>query len=146
MPPLHPYTVHFPIVLYLLGVLFTGIHLWRNAAETERFAGWCFGLSAVATLAACLLGLVDQGQLAPTDPRLDVVNAHITAGVALLIINGLLVYMRARWPNVLARYRWRYLGVMALGLVAVVASGWLGGELVYRLHVGISPGPGFPIP
>lgn len=135
--PLHSFTVHFPIALYLLGVLLTGLALWRGAADTERFAFWSFGLSWLATLVASIFGLIDQGQLAPTDPRLNAVNAHISGGVALLIINGLLVYMRFRWADVLVRYRWPYLGLMALGAAAVLATGWLGGELVFRWHIGV---------
>lgn len=138
--PLHPFTVHFPIALYLLGVLLTALYLWRGQSETERFAFWSFGLSWPATLVACLFGLIDQGRLASTDPRLSAaLNAHITAGVALLVVNGLLVYMRLRWPAVLVRYRWPYLGLMALGVITVLATGWLGGELVFRWQIGIIP-------
>jgi len=48
------------------------------------------------------------------------------------------VYMRFRWPDALQRYRWRYLSLMIFGVVAVLITAWLGGELVYRLQVGIS--------
>jgi uncharacterized membrane protein len=67
------------------------------------------------------------------------VNNHITASVALLIINGLLIYMRFRWPDVLSgKYRWIYLGLMALGVAAVLTTAWLGGQLVFQLQVGIA--------
>ena len=88
-------------------------------------------------LLASLVGLIDQGQLPPTDPRRVYINNHITAGVVLIIINGLLLYLHLRWPDVLTRHRWPYLGLMALGLVTVLAAAWLGGELVYRWHIGI---------
>lgn len=135
--PLHPMTVHFPIAFYLLGVLLTGGYLWRGHTEYERFAYWSFILSGLATLVASLVGLVDQSQLELADPRRANVNNHITSGVTLLIINGLLVYLRFRWNDVLTRYRWRYLSLMIIGIVAVLTTAWLGGELVYRLQVGI---------
>ncbi|HMQ54887.1 MAG TPA: DUF2231 domain-containing protein [Anaerolineae bacterium] len=135
--PLHPMTVHFPIAWYLLGVLLTAIFLWRGQAEVERFAFWSFGLSWVANLVAALFGLIDQNQLAVGDLRQANVNNHITAAVALIIINGLLLYMRFRWADVLVRYRWQYLSLMLLGVVAVVTTGWLGGELVYRHRIGL---------
>ena len=51
---------------------------------------------------------------------------------------GLMVYMRFRWADVLAGpYRWAYLGLMALGVVMVLTTAWLGGELVYQLQVGM---------
>ncbi len=135
--PLHPMTVHFPIAFYLLGVLLTVAYLWRGQPDYDRFAYWSFSLSWLATLVSSLAGLMDQSQLELTDPRRDNVNTHITAGVALLIINGLLLYMRFRWADVLSRRRWPYLGLMALGVGAVLATTWLGGELVFRLGVGV---------
>jgi uncharacterized membrane protein len=136
--PLHPLVVHFPIALYLLGVLLTLGYLWRGAADYERFAYWSFTLSWLGVVVAALVGLIDLGSLAPDDPRRPVVNNHITAGVALLILNGLVVYYRFRWPGVLTgSLRWQYLALVAAGTVALVISGWLGGELVYTLGVGV---------
>lgn len=132
-------TVHFPIAFYLLGAGLTLVYLWRGEPAYERFAYWSFLLSWVATIIASLVGLVDQNQLAYDDLRRGHVNNHITAGVALIVIGGLLVYMRFRWVDVLERYRWIYLGLMSLGLMAVLSTAWLGAELVYRLRVGVSP-------
>lgn len=138
--PLHPMTVHFPIALYLLGVLLTIVYLWRGQADYERFAFLSFSLSWLATVVASVVGLFDQNQLELTDLRRQQVNPHITAAVSLLIINGLLLYMRLRWPTVLVTSRrWLYLGLMLLGVVAVVITGWLGGELVFRWQVGVQP-------
>ena len=133
-------TVHFPIALYLLGVLLTIVYLWRGQADYERFAFLSFSLSWLATVVASVVGLFDQNQLELTDLRRQQVNPHITAAVSLLIINGLLLYMRLRWPTVLVTSRrWLYLGLMLLGVVAVVITGWLGGELVFRWQVGVQP-------
>ncbi|MEM7346379.1 MAG: DUF2231 domain-containing protein [Chloroflexota bacterium] len=135
--PLHPLTVHFPIAFYLLGAFLTVGYLWKGHKEVETFAYWSFVLSWVATIVASLVGVIDQNQLELSDPRRSQVNPHITAGVSLLIINGVLIYMRFRWDDVLTRYRYSYLGVMILGIVAVVSTAWLGGELVYKLGIGV---------
>ena len=135
--PLHPMTVHFPIALYLLGVLLTLLHLGWGRTEAELFAAWSFRLSGLATLVSALVGLIDQNQLAVDDPRWASLNLHITGGVILLLLNGLLVYMRFRWPEVLLNRRWSYLGLMTLGVVVVLITAWLGGELVYRWQVGV---------
>lgn len=135
--PLHPLTVHFPVAFYILGVGLTLAYLWREQTEAGRFATWSFMLSWLTTLLASLVGLIDQSQLPLADPRRAYINNHITAGVALIVINGLLVYLRFRWPDVLVRYRWRYLGLMALGLATMLATAWLGGELVYRWQIGV---------
>ena len=135
--PFHPLTVHFPIAFYFLGVFLTLVYLWRNQPEYEHFAYLIFLLSWLTAGAASLVGLIDQNRLEVADPRRAQLNLHITAGVTLLIINGLVVYMRFRWPDVLTRHRWPYLGLMTLGIIAVVATAWLGGELVYRWRLGL---------
>jgi uncharacterized membrane protein len=138
LQPLHPMFVHFPIALYLLGVLLTLGYLWRHKPDYERFAYWAFLLAWIAAAFAALAGLVDLGGLAPDDARRGSINRHITSGVALFIVNGLVVYMRFRWPDVLTNSRrWTYLALMAAGVVIVVITGWLGGKLVYDLEVGV---------
>jgi uncharacterized membrane protein len=117
--------------------LLTLAYLWRGRADYEQFAYWSFALSWFAAIVASLVGLMDQSQLELADPRRANVNSHITAGVALIVVNGLLLYMRFRWADVLRRYRWPYLGLMALGALAVLATAWFGGELVFRWQVGI---------
>jgi uncharacterized membrane protein len=136
--PLHPMFVHFPIALYLLGVLLTLGYFWRRTTDAERFAFWAFVMAWIGAGFAALTGLIDLGSLAPDDARRASINNHITSGVALLIISGLVVYFRFRWANVLvSSRRWVYLALMAAGVVAVVVTGWLGGKLVYELKVGI---------
>jgi uncharacterized membrane protein len=137
--PLHPMTVHFPIALYLLGVLLTLAYLWRGQPDYDRFAYWSFILSGLATVVSSLVGLIDQSQLDLSDSRRNEVNNHITAAVGLMVINGLLIYMRFRWTDVLVNRRRSYLGLMLVGIVTLVTTGWLGAELVYRLQVGVQP-------
>ena len=142
-PPYHPLFVHFPIALYFLGVLMTLGYLWRRGNHThridyERFAYWSFLLSWLAALVASLVGLVDRGMLDYDDPRQQALDQHITQAIFFIILNGLVLYSRFRWPRVLdSPKRWLYLGLIGLGIAAITATGWLGGKLVYELHVGI---------
>ncbi len=137
--PLHPMTVHFPIALYLLGALLTIIGLWRGQTEYDRFAFWSFSLSWIAIAVASIAGLIDQNQLDINDPRRAYINPHITGAIALLIVNGLLVYARLRWPTAPTTHCRLYLGWMTLGAVILLITAWLGGELVYRWHIGLIP-------
>lgn len=136
---IHPMTVHFPIAFYVLGVLLTGLYLWRRYPEVERFAYGVLVLSWASALIACLTGLVAQGPLAPDHPHREAINMHISASVALFVINGGVVYMRFRWRDVLVSRPMAYLAVMVLGLIAVLAAGWTGGTLVYTHGIGVNP-------
>lgn len=140
--PYHPPFVHFPIALYFLGVFLTGLYLWRGDKDVDRFAYWSFFLSWLTGIVASLVGLVDRGQLGSTlsydDPRLTVLDQHITQAILFIIISGLVSYSRFRWPDILRREkRWWYLGLVGLGAITLIATGWLGGELVYQWQIGL---------
>lgn len=136
--PIHPLFIHFPIALYFLGVLLTAGCIWRHNDDYERFAYWAFFLSWIAAIVASVMGLIDRGQLAFDDPRQSAINAHITPAIAFIVINGLLLYMRFRWADVLSSKRsWLYLGLMAVGLAVIAFTGFQGGELVFKLGVGV---------
>ncbi len=136
--PLHPLFTHFPIALYLLGVLLTLGYWWKKDSDFERFGYWIFFLSWIAAITASLAGLIDKGQLAFDDPRQSAINAHITPAIAFMVVNGLLLYMRFRWADVLtSKRKWQYIGLMALGIALITFTGLRGGELVYTLHIGV---------
>ncbi len=135
--PLHPMTVHFPIAFYLLGVGLTVAYLWRGRPEWEPLAYQTFILSGLTAIVSSLFGIIDQNQLAIDDPRRANVDHHITLSIAFMVVNGLLIYLRFRWSDVLTRYRWGYLSLMMVGTGLLLGAGWLGGELVYTLGVGV---------
>lgn len=137
--PIHPKVVHFPIALYLTGALAVVVYLWRREEMWERFSTTLLFLGWLGNIVAALTGLVDAGQLAPSDPRWQTLNQHITAGVLMWIVFGLALYQKLRYPGCLdtpAR-RWRYVGLIALGVLVVVVDGFIGGKLVYELRVGV---------
>jgi uncharacterized membrane protein len=141
LQPLHPKFVHFPIALYLTGILAVGIYLWRKERRFEQFATFLLVLGWVGNWAAVVTGLVETGGLAPDDPRWSTLNQHITLGFALLVAFGLALYQRLRWPRLLdePQHRLVFLALLALGAVLVVWDGLLGGKLVYELRLGVQP-------
>lgn len=139
--PLHPRFVHFPIALSLAGVLFVAIGLARaTAAERWLWAGrWLVFLGWIAALVAGITGLIDQSAASDAPAVRDAINLHITAGLALIVVFGLALY----WPLKDRRLfsdgarRWAYLGLLLVGALLILIEGWLGGQLVYKLGVGV---------
>lgn len=139
--PLHPRFAHFPVVLLLVGSVLALFYLlgWRKAlfpatAWLLLLLGW------VSLFVAILTGLIDRNH-APQDAALSaVLNPHIAAGFALLIVYGLLLYERLRAPQVLdqPRRRWLLLGLLLAGSALVAVEGALGGQLVFHLGVGVA--------
>lgn len=137
--PLHPKFVHFPIALYLTGVLAVGLFLWRRERSYEQGALFLLALGWVGNWLAALTGLLEIGQLAPDDPRWGTLNQHITLGFALIVVFGLALYQRMRRPRLLDEPQGRlvFLGLLALGVFLVAWDGLLGGKLVYELRLGV---------
>ena len=132
--PLHPRLVHFPVALLLVGSLLLLVSLrWpRNAL---RQGGWLnLLLGWVALFPAILTGLADLGALPDTPTVEQVLNRHITGGIALLAIYGYVLYERLRTPHVLdTKARYRVGTLLLVGLVVLLITGDLGGQLAYEL-------------
>lgn len=148
LAPLHPRTVHFPIALSLVGVVLV-LAGWavaeRSRAGQEGGERWqacgrlCLILGWLGVLAAIVTGLVDQSR-APDLPAVrQVLNQHISVGIALLAALGLAVYWPIRSKGLPAGplSRWLYGALLILVVMLVALEGWLGGRLVYQYGVGV---------
>jgi len=139
LQPVHPKVVHFPIALYLTGILAVGLFLWHRERIYEQGAIYLLVLGWVGNWLAALTGLIEIGHLAPGDPRWGTLNQHVTLGIALIVVFGLALYQRMRHPRLLYEPQGRllFLSLLALGAVLVVWDGLLGGKLVYELRLGV---------
>ena len=137
--PLHPKVVHFPIALYLTGAFALAVYLWRRDEIWARFSTMLLVLGWLGNIAAAFSGIVDTGQLDPSDPRWRTLNQHITMGIAMWVLFGLALYQKLRHPGILEdpSRRWRYVSLIVIGVLIVTVDGFIGGKLVYELKIGI---------
>jgi uncharacterized membrane protein len=157
---LHPPVVHFPIALLLLGSGAALLYLfgprWLGSGRSELLvlAWWPLRLGWLGVVLAVLTGLLDQSGLPPRAPYSQVLNAHISSGLAQLVVYGLLLYRHWLWsakrrsialePQDGARdlldwpaARGWVAVLLGVGIGLVVLSGWLGGVLVYVWGVNV---------
>ncbi len=157
---LHPATVHFPIAFLLLACAAGLLHLyWRQHDVLRVLTWWPLLLGWLGNGIAVATGLLAQSGLPPQAPYRVILNWHITTGLALWALCGLLLYrwwlhgkggkrrrpVRAPNPappaaNLLcepgARGWLTLLFALIIGLV--LASGWNGGKLVYEWGVNVA--------
>ena len=122
----------------------TALYLWRGDRSLETAAYHCLWLGWLLLLPAVVTGTIDAARqvfdpLRLRDDALVWVNAHALTGVAIMVVYWQAWQARRRNPAILddAGARRGYLALLTLGAMLVVLTGWLGGQLVYSLRLGI---------
>ncbi len=139
----HPMLIVFPLGLFATAVLFDLIRLIRGGGDFGIAAFYDVSVGIVIGLVAALAGLVDWLAI-PSGTRAKAIGLWHGAGnavIVVLFIGSWLVRLEDRAsPPTLAF-------VLALvGVLLAVVTGWLGGELVQRLRVGVDDTAGLNAP
>ena len=135
--PIHQMLIVFPLGLLATAVVFDVISYFTESARWTEMAFYMIGAGIVGGLLAAVFGAIDFLAI-PHGTRARRIGAIHGVGnvivVALFAISWLLRWAEPSYPSTLA-YLCSYAGA-SLSL----ATGWLGGELVDRLGVGIDDG------
>lgn len=142
--PVHPMLIVFPMGLFITSVIFDILYLATDNELLANVAYYNIIAGIIGGLLAAVFGLIDWLGI-PGDTRAKSVGLYHGLGnvvVVLLFAGSWLLRMNAEdnLPTTLALVL-SFAGV-ALGAV----TGWLGGELVDRLAVGVDPGANLNAP
>jgi len=135
--PIHPMLIVFPLGLLATAVAFDIVALAQNNQAWQRISFWMIAAGIVGGLLAAIFGLVDWLAIpsGTRAKRIGLWHGAVNVVVVLLFIGSWLLRRgTGELPNTTA---------LALSFVAIVlalVAGWLGGELVDRLGVGIDNG------
>ncbi len=135
--PVHPMLIVFPLGLLGTAVVFDIIYLISNNPQWAVAAYYMVGAGLIGGLAAALFGWLDWLGI-PAGTRAKRIGLWHGLGnmavVALFVLSWVLRRDNPMEPPT---------GAIVAGLAGVVVSlltAWLGGELVYRLGVGVDGG------
>src|SRR5215204_6572974 len=135
--PVHPMLIVFPLGLFITAVVFDVLYLINDEGRWAQTAYYMIAAGVIGGLLAAVPGLVDWLAI-PGGTRAKSLGLWHGAGnvvvTALFAVSWLLRGDEPRSPDALASVL-AFVGV-ALGAV----TGWLGGELVDRLAVGVDRG------
>ena len=142
--PIHPMLIVLPLGLFAAALLFDIVYLATGDDALAEVAFWNIALGIVGGLLAAVFGAIDWWAI-PRETRAKRLGLIHGVGnvviVALFLVSWLLrLPNHAYAPDVLP---------FVLGLIAVVlalGTAWLGGELVYRLRVGVDRNAGLDAP
>lgn len=135
--PLHPALVHFPVAAWTLATLVDiGGLVWSDPLLWQC-GGLLMGVGCAAGLLAAGAGFLELIKLPPAHPAGRDAMLHMTlalltwclyAGSLLLRSDGMQLLPAGPWARLLS----------GAGLVTLLATGWVGGKLVYGHGVGVS--------
>ena len=131
---IHPILIVFPFGLLATAVIFDTIYLIWGNPEMARVGFWMMIAGVIGGLVAAPFGTFDWLAI-PAGTRAKRVGLlHGLANVIALIFFAGSVYLRyddAARPQTLAH------ALSFIGIVIAGVGGWLGGELVERLGIGV---------
>ena len=142
--PIHQMLIPFPFGLLATAVIFDVVWLFTSAPPRLHVfalvAFWMIAAGIVGGLVASPFGLIDWLAI-PTGTRAKSVGLlHGVGNLVVLVLFALSLWLRytsplpAHQPSTLA------LALSFAGFALAGVTGWLGGELVDRLGVGVDDG------
>lgn len=136
--PIHPVLVVIPLGLFIAAVILDGVYMWRGDSLLATIGYYNIGLGILGGLLAAVFGLLDWLAI-PRGTRAKRVG--LMHGATMFTVVGLFaaVWLARTAPLDHAPTTLVFaveLAAIGLGLL----GGWLGGELVDRLGVGVDDG------
>jgi uncharacterized membrane protein len=136
--PIHPMLIVLPLGLFIAAVVFDGVYMWRGSPEFATVAYWNIAGGIVGGLLAAVFGLIDWLAI-PAGTRAKRIGLlHGGSNVVVVLIFAVVWLMRGDTPGMTPTTTLFLLELVGLALGSV--GGWLGGELVDRLGVGVDDG------
>lgn len=133
--PVHPMLIVFPLGLLGTAVIFDVLYLLTGNEELAIFSFWAIAAGIVGGLAAAIFGLWDWLAI-PGDARAKAVGAWHGGGNVLVVALFVVSWLLRRDDPAFAPDLLPFILALAGGAVSLLTA-WLGGELVYRLRVGV---------
>jgi uncharacterized membrane protein len=129
--PIHVMLIPLPIGLWVFALVADIVAAVTDKPQWWTVAFYCIGGGVVGALLAAVPGFIDL--MSMQDPQARRTGfLHMGLNLAAVVVFALNFFMRWGAPE-LGGPIW----LTVLGNAIISASGWLGGELVYRHGVGV---------
>ena len=135
--PVHPMLVAFPIALFPTAVAFDIVYLVTDQPHWAEMSWYLIGVGILGGLAAAIPGWIDWFAI-PRETRAKRIGLIHGAGNVVVLGLFILSWLLRRDTVSVPPTEGVVAGLLGAGLMAF--TGWLGGELVDRLGVGVDDG------
>lgn len=135
--PIHPMLIVFPLGLLATAVIFDLLTIWSGNSRWSEAAFYMIGAGIIGGLVSAVFGVIDWLAI-PSGTRAKAVATWHGLGNVVVVLLFAGSWM-ARY-NALANPDTLALTCSFVGAGLALITGWLGGELVDRLGVGVDNG------
>lgn len=136
--PVHPMLIVFPLGLLATAVIFDILYLATDNQVLATVSFYMIAAGIVGGLLAAIFGLIDWLAL-PSNSRAKGIGLwHGIGNVVIVALFAVSWLLRGNNQNFVPDTFALLLSFAGVGLALITA--WIGGELVYRLGVGVDPG------
>ena len=132
--PVHPMLIAFPLGLLPVAVALDITYLCTGNAQWTAISFWLIAIGVVSGLVAAVFGLADWLGLEAGTRAKRIGLWHGLINVVVTVLFAISWFMRREVPATPP------MPAIVLGIVAILfalVAAWLGGELVYRMSVGV---------
>jgi nitrite reductase/ring-hydroxylating ferredoxin subunit/uncharacterized membrane protein len=133
--PIHPMLVAFPVALWIMAFIFDLIGIAREDSLLWAAGFYCVIAGCVGAVLAAIPGALDWWTVIP--PRSSGKSRGLIHGSLNVLALILFIYVAARQGGPASEPDEIQFLVMAIGVIILGISGWLGGTLVYRNQIGV---------
>jgi uncharacterized membrane protein len=140
---IHPMLIVFPLGLLATSVIFDIVRLAGGGGSWGVAAFYDIGIGVVGGLLAAVFGLVDWLAIPAGTRAKSIGRWHGGGNVVVTLLFAISWFLRLpdpAQPGVLPFI------FSVVGVLLATVTGWLGGELVERLRVGVDEGAGLDAP
>jgi len=136
--PVHPMLIVFPLGLFISAVVFDLVRLGTDNDAFAVVSFWNIAGGLIGGLLAAVFGLIDWMAI-PTGTRAKRIGlVHGVGNVCVVALFALSLWLRSLVPGYVPGTA--AVGLAIAGFALGGVTGWLGGELVDRLGVGVDDG------
>lgn len=140
---IHPILIVYPLGLLSAAVIFDVIYLFTGNPTWTTVSFWMIAAGLVGGLLAAVFGLIDFLNI-PSGTRANRIGMlHGLVNLGVMILFAASWFLRRESPEAPSTTAF---ALSFIGVVAASLGGWLGGELVERLGVGVTPGANLNAP
>lgn len=141
--PIHQMLIVFPLGLLATSFFFDLFYLFRGVQSLASASFWMIAAGIIGGLAAAVFGLIDWLAI-PSGTRAKAIGLwHGGGNVVVVVLFAASWILRRPAP---AAPPTSAIILSALGVAIALVTGWLGGELVDRLGVGVDDGANLNAP